>query len=55
MQHDGKQSFAEFTLKGLCEHPQSDLFCVAENVILQLSTIGSCFIFLCTSLIIVWL
>lgn len=55
MQHDGKQPFAEFTLKGLCEHPLSDMFCVAENVILQLDTRGSCFIFLYTSLIIVWL
>lgn len=55
MQHDGKESFAEFTLKGLCGHPQSDMFCVTENVILQLSTTGSCFIFLYTSLIIVWL
>lgn len=55
MQRDGKQSFAEFTLKGLCEHPQSDMFCVAENVILQLNTTGSSFILLYTSLIIVWL
>lgn len=39
MQHDRKQSFVEFTLKGLYEHPQSAMFCVTENFVLQLSTI----------------
>lgn len=39
MQHDRRQSFAEFTLKGLYEHPQSAIFCVTENSVLQLSNI----------------
>lgn len=30
MQHDEKQSFAEFTLTGLSEHPQSDVLCGRE-------------------------
>lgn len=34
-----EESFVEFTLKGLNEHPQSAMFCVTENFILQLSTI----------------
>lgn len=39
MQHDRKSSFAEFTLNRLYELPQSAMFCVTENFILQLSTI----------------
>lgn len=39
MWHDGKQSFAEFTWKGLYDHLQSTMFRVTENIILQLSTI----------------